>query len=639
MRSLLLILSFPLLFGTSCSAQKVKLSGTDNKKAYELFGTAMRQRDLLEYDAAIKTLEKALSKDPNFVDAWDLKGKIHLENGEKDKARDCFEQVLTLNPEHPFALVDLSELLFEDGQYDRCIKLLQGVLRQGPGTPQFVKAKRLERNAEFARDAVKNPVPFNPQNLGSGVNTIEEEYFPGLSLDEKTLFFTRRDGRLNIQFQNEDLFSSSLIDGSWTNVKNLGKPINTEENEGAFSASADGKTLYFTSCSRRGGVGRCDIWISNFSGGKWSEPVNPGKPLNTRDWESQPALSADGRALYFVSDRPGGFGGTDIWVSYRTETGWGVPENLGERINTPDDEQFPFIHPDGVTLYFSSYGHPGMGKSDLYFSRKGQDGWSTPTNLGYPINTAKDEWNLIVNRTGETAYFSSDNREDGFGGMDIYSFPLHNQARPSASGYVKGLVFDAANRSRLAAEVELFELQNGQKVNGVKTEKGSGDFLIALKPNTAYAFEVRSEGYLLYSAHFDLAEQSAEKPLLLEIGLNKIETGRSVVINNVFFDTDKWELKSESFAELQVLVSFLNEHPNVRIEIGGHTDNTGNREYNTRLSSNRAESVYKFLISKGIAPNRLSYKGYADTVPIADNGTEEGKARNRRTEFKILGTN
>ena len=612
--------------------------GTDSKKAYLLLGEALKAKDYMEYDQALELLDKALSKDPNYIDAWDLKGSIHMIKGEHAEAKVALEKVIQASPDHPYALLEISQILFEEQNFSEAQKMLQRIIRKGPKGPKYKQAVLLAANAEFAQEAVNKPVAFEPQNLGPGINSVQEEYFPGLSLDQKTLYYTRRDGRQSIRVQNEDLFEASFSGGEWKNGSNLGKPINTRENEGAFSASADGKFIYFTSCSREGGEGRCDIWQSTKKGDGWSEPKNLGFPINTRDWESQPSLAADGITLYFISNRPGGYGGTDIWRSVRKGDKWSMPRNLGPDVNTAQDEQFPFIHPDGQTLYFSSYGHPGIGKSDIFFTKLKEGKWTKPVNLGYPINTSKDEWNFVVDRTGETAYMASD-RLDGYGGMDIYSFPLYEDARPEMTTYVKGIVRDKKTRQKLFSIVDLYDVESGKKVAMTYSDKYTGEFLISIPANKTYAFEVQSDGYLLYSDQFKITGGSLLKPFTLTIDLDKIAAGKSVVIENVFFDTDKSELKPESYAELRVLTDFLNKNPNITIEIGGHTDNKGQKSRNLELSNSRAKAVFDHLVSKGVPANRLTYKGYADGVPIADNNSEEGRAKNRRTEFKVIGLN
>lgn len=626
-----------MLLAMGCGSQKqVTPFGTTSKKAFVLFGEAMREHDLLRDNEALELLKKAIKLDPRYVDALGLTGEIQLSRKNYTAAAEAFQTILSIDPDHIYALSDLAQIHFELDDYDHCLLLLNKMLPLVGFSDKRNEVLLRIASAEFAKAAISKPVPFKPVNLGPSINTIEEEYFPGLSTDESQLFFTRRDGRLNIYAQNEDIFVSTRSDDKWLQSKNLGSPVNTKENEGAFSTSPDGKFLIFTSCSRPGGVGRCDLWYTENVGNKWMEPVNLGKPVNTVEWESQPSLSADGVTLYFVSNRSDGYGGSDIWYSTKTESGWSKPRNLGPNINTPGDEQFPFIHQDGRTLYFTSGGLPGMGKSDIFYTRLEQGKWSDPVNLGYPINTHGDEWNFIVNRTGDVAYFASDGIEGGYGGMDIYSMELYESARPRITGYVKGVVFDIDTKEKLGADIELYQLASGDKMTTTHSDPKTGTFLLSLPSNDNYAFKAKAEGYLFHSEHFALTSSSLKEPFMLEIGLKKIRQGQTMVMKNAFFDVDKWELKEESRVELNQVAIFLNQNPELKVEIGGHTDNTGNEPHNLVLSKNRAESVYLFLINAGINSGRLSFKGYGSSVPVADNNTEAGRALNRRTELKVL---
>ncbi|MBO6515860.1 MAG: PD40 domain-containing protein [Bacteroidia bacterium] len=639
MKHIVLVIS-AFLISSCAGAQKVKPRGTTSKKAYALFGEALKLRDIMEYEKALETLEKALAKDPEYVDALDLQGNIFRTMKRYEEAKASFQKILGLNPEHVYALTDLSQIHFDLHEYDACLRVLNQLLPVvGVGDKRAEVLARIER-AKFAKEAYNNPVPFNPVNLGERVNTKYEEYFPGLDMEEKTLYFTRRDASLMIYNQNEDLFVSDLQARDegliWGEARNMGRPVNTRENEGAFSASPDGKYLYFTSCSRQGGLGRCDIWVTTRKGNTWTEPTNVGAPVNSREWESQPSISADGVTLYFASNRPGGYGGTDIWYSLKTANGWSRPINLGPEINTAGDEQFPFIHNDGKTLYFTSEGLPGMGKSDIFLTRNINGTWSKPMNLGYPINTNEDEWNFIVNRKGDKAYFSSSGITPSYGGMDIYSIDLYEEARPNRSSYVRGIVFDIKTGKKLRADVELFSLKTGEEVTRTFSDKTDGSFLLNLPSNKDYALEVRAPGYLFHSENFSLAESSLDEPFELKIGLKPIETNETMVMENVLFEVDKWDLKPESFVELDILVNFLNKNADLHIEIGGHTDNTGSESHNKTLSHNRAKSVHDYLVSKGIDAARLSFKGYGSSNPVATNDTPEGRSQNRRTEVKIV---
>jgi len=399
----------------------------------------------------------------------------------------------------------------------------------------------------------------------------------------------------------------------------------------------DGKTMVFAACNREDGKGSCDIYFSRKVGNNWTPAQNMGYPINTSAWESQPSISSDGRTLYFVSNRKGGFGDKDIWMSQLGDDGyWQEPVNLGEDINTKEMDASPFIHADNQTLYFSSTGHLGMGGFDLFVSKRMVDGsFTEPKNLGYPINTFKDEEYLIVNAKGDKAYFSS-NRPDSRK-RDIYQFELYEDIRPTEVTYVKGIIYDATNSKGLRSTIELIDLSTSKKVITSYSDKKTGKYLICLTTNTNYAFNVSKNGYLFYSENFSLKERTEfTEPYKMDIALSPIETGKSVVMKNIFFDTDSYNIKSESYTELDKLVSFMTLNSGIKVEIGGHTDNVGQKDYNLTLSENRAKSVYDYIVSKGISKERLSYKGYGMTKPIVDNDTLENRAKNRRTEFKII---
>jgi outer membrane protein OmpA-like peptidoglycan-associated protein len=341
--------------------------------------------------------------------------------------------------------------------------------------------------------------------------------------------------------------------------------------------------------------------------------------------------------LYFSSDRPGGYGGTDIWVSEFSISGWSAPKNLGPTVNTNKDEQFPFIHSDNRTLYFSSNGHPGLGKSDLYLTRKDVKlNWETPINMGYPINSRGQDWNLVVARDGKTAYFSSDQLK-GFGGLDIYTFQLPEKLQAEKVSYLRGYVRDAITKQPLSANVELSPI-NGEPTTLTYAKPGTGMFLVPLKINMKYALTIDKDGYLFYTEFYNMPAIQRDQPIELFIDLEKIELGNSVVLKNIFFDTDKSDIKDESKQELEKLIDFLSKNNSIRIEISGHTDNVGDSKHNMVLSENRAKSVCDFLTNNGIEKSRLTYKGFGDTQSIKQNNTDENRAKNRRTEFKIIQT-
>ncbi len=434
----------------------------------------------------------------------------------------------------------------------------------------------------------------------------------------------------------EDFYISYLSNGVWKTAVNAGAPLNTSQNEGAQSLSSDGNYMYFTACERPGGLGSCDIFFSALNNGKWSLPVNLGSPVNTKYWEVQPSINAAGKMLFFSSNRPGGIGGKDLWYSvYKSNKKWSTPKNLGNTINTTGDEMSPFIHFDGKTLYFSSDGRPGMGGLDIYFSRMLEDStWTEPKNLGYPINTYNDEMGLTIESDGQKAYFSS--KRDEQGGKNIYSFRLYEAVQPDPVSYLKGKVTDKETGQMLIAEYELINLSTGKSVINNLTD-GNGNFLVCLPSGNNYGLNVSKDGYLFYSENFMLEGQhTAMEPYLKKIMLSPFRVGEKMLLANVFFEVDSWQLKKESLAELNKLSALLKDNKELKVEIGGYTDATGTNEHNLSLSEKRALTVVNFLVENGIQSDRLKYKGYGNASPVGDNITSEGRKLNRRTEVQII---
>ncbi len=606
------------------------------KKAQSLFDEGLKYQGYGEYKQAILLFQEAIKKAPGFLNAYDALANTYQKNNQMNEAKNTYLQLINLKPDHFFGLYELGHVFFELSNLDSSALYYKLFLDINKSNDKYAKQEELNLiNISFSKAAMENPVDVTPINLGPSINTSEQEYSPAFAIDEKTIYITRRIGDLSDTRPNEDIYYSKKIDGNWQKIQSIGPPVNTIENEGAFSVSSDGNYIFFTSCSRSGGKGQCDLWITIQKNNTWSEPLNLQSPINTKYWESQPSISSDGKTLFFTSDRPGGYGGTDIWMAIFGENGWSEPVNLGPNINTSKDEQFPFIHADNQTLYFSSEGHPGMGKSDLFVSYKTADNtWEEPINLGYPINSNGFDWNLIVSRDGKTAYYSSDKIE-GNGGLDIYTFELPEFIRAKQVGYLKGLVRDAKTKNPLSASIELTPLRGINLPIVTYAEDNDGVFLVPLKSNMQYALTIDKKGYLFHSECFNMPQVISGEPIEIYIDLEKIEIGNSVVLNNIFFDTDKYDLKKESMQELDKLLQFLKNNVTTQIEISGHTDNLGSSEHNLELSQNRAQSVYNYLINHAIDSNRIQFKGYGDQKPIVPNNSDENRAKNRRTEFKI----
>ncbi len=619
------------------SQQEIK---TDSKKAIDAYNLAVKSYTLYNYAEAIDLLKKAVEADQNFINAYIVLAEVYTDDHQYENAIDAYRKGMAINPLfYPRGYIRQATLEFNLGKYENSKESYTRYLGlDTKDSRQIETAKNGIIKCEFAINAVNNPVDFKPENLGPNINTIYDEYWPSLSADEQTLIITRL-VRRTVAFggMQEDFFISQKENNGWSMMKNAGYPLNTEDNEGAQTISADGRFMVFTACNRAESVGRCDLYYSEKVGEKWTYPKNIREPVNTRYKETQPSLSADGRTLYFASDRPGGKGQLDIWVTVRDEEGnWAQPVNLGDKINTKLHEMSPFIHFDNQTLYFASEGYLGLGGFDLFISRKdSSEKWTTPENLGYPINTSQDEIGLIVNSRGNRAYFSSGRDPDV--GKDIYMFELYSEVQPKEVSYMKGKVFDAETGTRLRAKFELIDLETAKTVFEADSDEETGEFLVCLPTNKDYCLNVSKKGYLFFSENFALKGIfKSTEPFLMDVPMQPIKIGETIILKNIFYETDSFALKKESKIELDKLVKFLNDYPEVKIEISGHTDNIGTAEYNQVLSENRAKSVVDYLINSSILKDRIAYKGYGYSLPVASNETEEGRARNRRTELKII---
>lgn len=633
---------------TNCTvAQQTKVSST-NKKAIKLYEEGKGYYDLRKNDLAELSLLEAIEKDPNFVEAELLLAYVYTDARVYDKALTHYERCIEINPEFfPEVYSSAGALQLNFGYYEKALKSFEKYLTY-TDAPLMGRsmAKDGIRDCEFAIEALKNPVPFKPINMGESVNSPMSEYFPAITVDGEMFLYTRQlNSKMTYTGYNEDFFVSYRDGDGWKKSINV-KAVNSMANEGAPTISANGRFLIFTSCADpvegyghgRKGFGSCDLFYAYAVGDNWSKPRNLGNVINTRNWESQPSFSADGKTLYFIRGIGRGQNRQqDIYSCELTDEGtWTKPEPLSRTINTKGVEESVFIHPDGKTLYFSSNGHPGMGGLDIFMSKKDENGeWGTPVNLGYPINTFNDENSLTVGADGNIAYFASD-REGGFGGLDLYQFELPEKMKPEPVNYLKGKVYDVISKVPLEARFELIDLETGKRAVVSHSDGATGEFLVSLPINKEYALNATAKGYLFYSENFVLKEGGIHNPYKKDAPMKKIEVGKSVVLKNVFFETDKYDLNPKSKVELNKLVSFLEKNPTIKIELGGHTDNVGSAKANQILSNNRAKSVYEYLVAQGVAANRLTTKGYGDTKPIASNETEQGRAENRRTEFKII---
>lgn len=670
MKYILLFLSFISIIACSTA----QYYSTSNKKAIKLFEEGrLAPSQSIDYETrrpnfkeGIRLMNAALEKDPNFWEAHMVAGEFYESMGNYPPAIEHYKKALAINPNHSptgstyFYLGNLQQAV---GDYEGAIQSLSIYERNPNASPEFIKRSRqIRASCEFAANAIKNPLNFNPINIGPGINTKNPEYFPTITVDGKTILFTRRipDNRVDGPIkEQEDFYVSQLGSNNiWGTAVPMPTNINTVLNEGAPTLAPDGRSLVFVACAdnvtgtdygpNRTGYGSCDLFYTKRLGKQWTNPTNLPGTVNTFTWESQPSLSSDGKTLYFVRrvSKHGEPEDSDIFVTRLLDNGqWSKAERLPSHINSPAQEESVLIHPDGKTLYFASRGHVGMGGSDLFVARMDDEGnWSQPENLGYPINTAYDENSLMVSPDGEIAFFASD-REGGFGGLDIYYFSLPEHLRPTRTLYFEGLVFDINTKNPIPGKFQLIDIETGKEIVYSEADRVTGEFTVPLPINKEYVLNVSYPGYTFFSQNFNMKISDGKDSYHLDVPLVPItDDNHSVILANVFFDLNKSTLRKESFVELNKLVAFLNDNPNVQIEISGHTDSRGNN--NQVLSEDRAQSVYEYVVSKGIDAKRMTHKGYGSSKPVYSDAqiaameTEEAKEAahqaNRRTEYKII---
>lgn len=628
---------------------------TKNKRAIKYYQKAREYLRKRRYDEGIEYLEKAVKKDKKFLEAHYQLASLYTriffnEPGAGAKVMGHYRQILQADPSNRRYIhlnVVLGEQYLKEGKYAEARGAARRYLDARINSPKVnFRAERIIKTCDYASAGMKKPLPFKPIQLTKPLNTLYFQYFPVLTADQNTMIFTGVKNPPSRRIPpDESMFVSYKKNGQWTAPTSISNNINTSDNEGTCSISADGKVLVYTVCDNRrsrvsrGVIGGCDLFISVKVGDQWSKPKNLGPNVNSRYWESQPTLSADGNTLYFSSRRSGGKGGLDIWMSKRDKDGkWLPAKNLGSRVNTAGDEVSPFIHVNGRTLYFSSDGHQGYGGKDLFSIDLFSLTKEKANNLGYPVNDHRDQVGLFITTDGKKGFYTQEEMINGRIATSVLaSFNMPDEIKPKiTSNYVKGYVYDVKTKQKLEAAIELVDVNTRQLQTSVKSDVKNGSYLIVLNNGAEYALEVKKQGYAFKSMTFNYAKGKDEKPLEINIPLEPIGAGVVFTINNVFFEYNKYALLDKSKVELDNLVKFLKENSEINGEISGHTDNIGDKARNKELSLQRAHSVRDYLVENGIDASRLVYKGYGDTQPAATNDTEEGRAKNRRIEFKIL---
>jgi outer membrane protein OmpA-like peptidoglycan-associated protein len=636
------------------------------KKTLELWEKGTNKKKYKKPER-LEFLMKALESEPEFAEAnlamgMELVARCKLENKPFTPTVPFFLKAIAVCPKihsAPYYYIGFS--YYEDLKNDSAIKYLQKFIAfKDEDEKKFEKtwevdlyqAKMMVKSAK-KESALKKNVQFDPKVI-RGVSTESDEYLAYISPDDRSCYFVRK---VPVQNKNQvyasdkekEVFMIAQRDktGAFNEGEQMGVPFNTtDDNQGGCSISIDNKSLYFAMMRQEGGPqANCDIYVSDNSNGEWGDIRKLSPNVNDpKFWDSQPTLASDGVTLYFASDRPGGYGGVDLYVTKKDpKTGqWSVPKNLGPNINTPGHEKTPFIHSDSETLYFSSDGHFGFGGSDIFYVRKNEKGeWGEPENIGSPINGPTDDSGFFVSSDTKTGYFFSYDegkvRGRGVGRYDLYGFELYKEARPQQISFVKGNVKDSAGNQVSGAIVEVKDTRTKQ-VSLATVDSASGEYMIAVKKKNDVVLTVKKDDIAFNIKTIKVSELPVEisEPKEVNLEVKEAKAGSSFVIDNIVYNTNSAEIKTESRVILENFAQYLKDNPKIKVEIEGHTDNVGNPKDNDALSTNRAFSVKAMLEEFGVDGKRILAKGYGANKPVADNKTEEGRAKNRRTEFLIL---
>ena len=618
----LFILGFNFFYISNVQAQ-------NNSAAQKLFEKAVNAIDNHEYPEAVEFLNESIQKDSNYIDSYITLFQVYVDLKKNENAITIFEKAISIDSAScaPY-FVKYANTYASLGNYKKANDLLNTIKE---GLPVYLTQSfnQLKTICDFA---LSYPMDENSKviNAGDSINTANAEYFPTVTVQDSLLIFMRKDGILR-----EDFFYSIISPNNTSIAQPLSDSLNLAAKKGAPSLSSDLNTLYYSAEYNENGFGRYDIYKVTKSKTGWSLPKNLGQSINTDWWESAPSISPDGQALYFSSNKPGGYGGIDIYVSYKNERGgWKQAVNLGAAINTAGDEQTPFIHADNKTLYFSSTGWPGFGGADLFVTYKKVNGsWAKPINLGYPINTNENEQSVAISSNGKEGYIASD-RPDSRGGLDIYKISLPDFARANKTLYFNGYINDAITKKSLTGTLKLVDPSDANKFMTINVDS-TGYFVLSLPYFDSLGIQVNSPQHEYASILINKKYLDSIKGSTIPFNLNPIVNQFTKNFNNVFFETNAATLLSNSNVELNALLNYLQASPKATILIEGHTDNTGLATNNLLLSSKRAESIAQYLMNKGILSTRITTKGLGDSKPIADNNTEKGRAQNRRTSFTI----
>lgn len=613
----------------------------------EAYSEGMKAIKLKKYDLAIDKFKEAARLSPDYRDAWYYLGKTYDYLNRNEEAIDAFRNVERIDPDYDFTIYnDIAKAYIELDNLRAARIYVKRYLDKAPKGPKATKVIHLGMNRlryiDISTELREQPNNTTEPTPIAALNSISGDYMPQVNPTGSRLYFTsvrkggfdNTEGKTGPNDYGEDIYYSKLTGDQWSAPELLPAPINSMANDFGSAFTGDGQTMVFVRCDAPDGLGSCDLYITQLTGDQWSTPINMGNVVNTEDWESQPTINSDGNKIIFTSTRPGGYGGSDLYMIEKNHLGlWGIPQNMGSTVNTPFSENSPFLAADGKTLYYSSSGHPGMGGADIFYTVYDEGRWSTPKNLGSPINSRGNDTNFSISAAGN-AYFASSRLDPA--NFDIFKVELPDELKPKPTIILQGVVSNSDTKDPLSALLLIEDLNTGELIATNKSNELSGEYLVVLPSGRDYSVSATAEGFFFFSQSFELPKDTAYAEITNNINLEPIKKGTKVVLNNIFFEVGKAELKPISYVELNKAVDLMMKNPGMKIEVGGHTDSQGADANNLSLSQKRAQSVVEYMVLAGIARDRLIAKGYGETVPIADNATAEGRAVNRRTEFVIV---
>jgi outer membrane protein OmpA-like peptidoglycan-associated protein len=600
------------------------------KKVEKIYQKAIKEINANRYPEAIVLLEQVHASNPEHLNSLLSLADLYFQTGKDSMALISYEKIKNFQISTYYkAYLNSGILKMRKSDYAGAQIDFQKLLTfKNLSYQAHQDGKMYLADCIFSIDALKRPFVIQLKNLGDQINTPYYENRGWLDATGQWLYFTRRG------VNDEDIFiSRKNSDGNFEMAEPVSLEINTTSNEGGSSVSGNGKLLFFTACDRADSRGSCDIYVSEkMPNNRFGNPKNLDPIINSPWWESQPSISSDGKKMYFLSNRPGGYGGWDIWKSIHLPAGWSTPENLGPTINTRYDEASPFVHPDGQTLYFASAGHPGFGAKDLFVSHLTDSGWTKPLNMGSPINNAMDQSGIWISTDGKSGILTSDDAPS-LGKTDLFSFEVPEPFRPWPTQWNRFQFVDAQTKTPISVHLIINNPVTRTNYFNDFTHTNGGPEIICVPSEKTFSIHAEAPGYIFFSGQFSPAQTE------MTIALEPIKLGKMVSLANIFFESNSDSILPSSDSEIVVLARFLKSNPQIRVEIQGHTDAVGKKDANQKLSEKRAKSLFLKLRQLDVPFNQIEFKGYGDSQPVSDNGTELGRSQNRRIAIKIVRIN